>query len=127
MNRVVGVMPCGLDACATVTPLGSDSCTMATVRASLTLFLRLEDPPGTVVAASSGGTTPDPVRASPTWLLQLVVESGTTAGRSLELVAGRWKLGRIPRPQDGYQLIVFPDPGMSREQAAIEVGPAAVL
>ena len=61
-------------------------------------------------------------------LLRLVVERDGAEPQQVDFEAGRWKLGRIPRAQEGYRLVAFEsDPSMSRDHAILEVGPAAIL
>jgi len=57
----------------------------------------------------------------------LVAESGPAQGKEFEILQGRWKIGRSPRTQDGFELVAIKDPGMSRDHFALEAGQAAVV
>ena len=67
-----------------------------------------------------------PVRR-PDWVLLLTARSGPEKGREIEVIPGRWKLGKAPREEAGFTLITVPDAFMSRDHFAIEAGVAAVI
>ena len=68
---------------------------------------------------------PPPPR--PTWVALFVAAGGPESGRRIEVTPGRWKLGKAPREEDGFQRITVADPFMSREHFALEAGVAAVV
>jgi hypothetical protein len=57
----------------------------------------------------------------------LVVESGPAAGGELEILPGRWRVGRAPHAEAGEQPLAIADPGMSRNHFVLEAGVAAVV
>lgn len=63
----------------------------------------------------------------PEWVLLLLGCAGPASGREFEIRPGRWKLGRGPREEAGFLLVVLPDPSMSRDHFALEAGLAAVV
>jgi S-DNA-T family DNA segregation ATPase FtsK/SpoIIIE len=65
--------------------------------------------------------------AQPSWVARLSATTGPAAGQAYEIQPGRWKLGRSPREEAGFQLVAVPDPGMSRDHFALEAGLAAVI
>lgn len=66
-----------------------------------------------------------PVR--PEWIVCLSATTGPAAGRKVEAMPGRYKLGRAPREESGFTVVAFGDSGMSRDHFALEVGVAAVI
>lgn len=70
---------------------------------------------------------PEPDPPPPDWTALLTVESGPAAGRSFEVRPGRWKFGRAPTAEPDFELTTVPEPGMSRDHFALEVGTAAVV
>jgi hypothetical protein len=71
----------------------------------------------------------EPVAAAPKpeWVVLLSGCSGPASGRDFEIRPGRWKLGRGPKDEAGFQLVALPDPTMSRDHFALEAGVAAVV
>jgi hypothetical protein len=72
-----------------------------------------------------------PVKAKPApppeWVAQLAATAGPAAGRTFDLKPGRWKFGRAPKDEPGFEKIAIPEPGMSRDHFVIEAGKAAVV
>ncbi len=83
----------------------------------------------TVIFGVSPLRTSEPAAAAPKpeWVLLLSGCSGPASGRDFEIRPGRWKLGRGPREEAGFQLVTLPDPSMSRDHFALEAGVAAVV
>lgn len=69
---------------------------------------------------------PEPVRA-PDWVALLAAATGPEAGRKVEITPGRWKLGKQPREEEGFQCVTIRDGFMSRDHFALEAGVAAVI
>jgi hypothetical protein len=70
---------------------------------------------------------PPPAPVPPTWVASFECTAGPWLGRSIEIPPGRWKLGRAPHAEAGFQLVQVPDPGLSRDHLALEAGVAAVV
>jgi hypothetical protein len=70
---------------------------------------------------------PAPAPPPPEWVAAFDVVQGPFAGTVLEIRPGRWKLGRSPREEAGFQTLRLADPGMSRDHFALEAGIAAVV
>ena len=82
----------------------------------------------TVVFGAPAVRAPEPAAAPrPEWVALLVGSSGPASGREYAILPGRWKLGRAPREEAGFQLVAVPDPSMSRDHFALEAGVAAVV
>ncbi len=81
----------------------------------------------TVILGAPPAPAPVVEVAPPTWVALLVVERGPLAGREIEIPPGRWKLGRSPRAEAGFELVALADPVMSRDHFALEAGVAAVV
>jgi hypothetical protein len=67
------------------------------------------------------------LEAPPDWIAKLTVTSGAAAGREVEIMAGRWKIGRAPRAELGFETVALPEPSMSRDHFVLEAGVAAVI
>ena len=70
---------------------------------------------------------PAPAPVAPDWVALLTATGGPMSGRAIEILPGRWKLGRAPRADGDVRVVTIPDPGLSREHFAIEAGVAAVI
>ena len=70
---------------------------------------------------------PEPVARKVDYVALLTARSGPESGRQIEVTVGRWKLGKAPRAEEGFQLITVPDAFMSRDHFALEAGVAAVI
>ena len=82
----------------------------------------------TVIFGAPASRAPEPAAAPrPEWVVLLTGCGGPASGREFEIRPGRWKLGRGPREEAGFQLVTLPDPGMSRDHFALEAGLAAVV
>jgi hypothetical protein len=82
----------------------------------------------TVVFGAPAVRAPQPVAApKPDWVALLTASAGPAAGHDYAVRPGRWKLGRAPREESGFQLLAVPDPSMSRDHFALEAGVAAVV
>jgi hypothetical protein len=82
----------------------------------------------TVVFGVSPVQAPERVAAPrPDWVALFSASAGPAAGHEYAILPGRWKLGRAPRVEDGFQVVAVPDPSMSRDHFALEAGVAAVV
>jgi len=63
----------------------------------------------------------------PDWVAQLTVTAGAAAGSRFDLKPGRWKVGRAPREEPGFERIALDEPGLSRDHFVLEAGAAAVI
>jgi S-DNA-T family DNA segregation ATPase FtsK/SpoIIIE len=63
----------------------------------------------------------------PEWVARIDATQGPASGKTFELKPGRWKFGRQPRPEAGFELVAIAEPGMSRDHFVIEAGKAAVV
>jgi hypothetical protein len=72
-----------------------------------------------------------PVKAPPPpppeWLVRLSATAGPAAGKVFDIKPGRWKFGRAPKEEPGFERVTIPEPGMSRDHFALEAGKAAVV
>ena len=82
----------------------------------------------TMILGASAMARPEPVApARPAWIVCFTATTGPATGQRFEATAGRYKLGRGPREEAGFQVVAFGDSGMSRDHFALEVGVAAVI
>ncbi len=82
----------------------------------------------TVVFGAPAVRPAEPAAApKPDWVAHLAAGSGPAAGHDYEIRPGRWKLGRSPGEEAGFQLVAVPDRSMSRDHFALEAGVAAVV
>ena len=82
----------------------------------------------TVVFGAPPVLPPEPVAAvKPDWVALFAASAGPAAGHEYAIRPGRWKLGRSPREEAGFQLVAVPDPSMSRDHFVLEAGVAAVV
>lgn len=65
--------------------------------------------------------------ARPEWVARLSVTAGPAAGHDLDILPGRWKVGRAPREEPGSRPLLVADTAMSRDHFALEAGVAAVV
>ncbi len=81
----------------------------------------------TVILGAPPVVAPVVAPAPPSWVALLTCERGPLAGRAIEVPPGRWKLGRSPRAEAGFEAIALDDATMSRDHFALEAGVAAVV
>ncbi len=81
----------------------------------------------TVILGAAPVRAKAPPAAPPDWVAQLAVSQGADAGRTLDIKAGRWKFGRAPKAEPGFETVTLAEPGMSRDHFALEAGTAAVV
>jgi hypothetical protein len=81
----------------------------------------------TVVFGAPPVAAPAPAPPPPAWVARLSVERGPLMGRDLEIPTGRWKVGRAPTAEAGFEILTVPDPSMSRDHFVLEAGVAAVV
>jgi len=79
----------------------------------------------TVILGASPVKAPPP--PPPDWVAQLVATAGPAAGQTFDVKAGRWKFGRAPKAEAGFEAVPIAEPGMSRDHFALEAGKAAVI
>jgi hypothetical protein len=70
---------------------------------------------------------PPPPEPEGDWVLRLEVVAGPATGHRYDIAVGRWKLGRAPREEAGFERVAVPDPGLSRDHFRLEAGVAAVI
>lgn len=97
-------------------------CTGRTARAEVT---GRDMADATVILGAPPVKAPPP--PPPDWVAQLVVTAGPAAGKTFDVKAGRWKFGRSPKAEPGFEIVPVPEPGMSRDHFALEAGKAAVI
>lgn len=61
------------------------------------------------------------------WVLRLEAVAGPLTGQRFEVEPGRWKVGRQPKEEPGFSLLLIPDAGLSRDHFRLEAGVAAVI
>jgi hypothetical protein len=81
----------------------------------------------TVVVGAPPAPGRRPAASVPESLVRLTVTAGARAGETLDLNAGRVKLGKAPKPETDVRLITLDDGYMSRDHAALTVGPAGAV
>jgi pSer/pThr/pTyr-binding forkhead associated (FHA) protein len=60
-------------------------------------------------------------------VVRLSATAGPVSGKTFDLKPGRWKLGRAPKDEAGFEKVALAEPGMSRDHFALEAGKAAVV
>ena len=79
----------------------------------------------TVILGAAPVKPPPP--PPPDWAAQLAATAGPAAGKTFDIKAGRWKFGRQPGNEPGFEVVAIAEPGMSRDHFALEAGTAAVI
>jgi hypothetical protein len=66
-------------------------------------------------------------KSAPAFLARLTYENGPRAGETIDLLAGRAKLGKAPKPDGDARLVTLEDAYLSRDHAAVTSGAGGVV
>lgn len=81
----------------------------------------------TIVGGLPAVPRPVPQRAALAYLARLTYETGPKTGETIDLLAGRAKMGKAPKPEGDARLVTLEDTYLSRDHAAVTAGAGGVV